>query len=333
MTVINRNEKLLRDLSNSTVIVTGGANGIGASTARLFHHYGAKVVIADLPSTQASALSLISSLPESSRNRIAYIPTDILDWGSLTNLFKSTISKFSQVDIVIANAGRMESRPFFDENDVDENGDLREPSQSHQVIDLNLKGTMNSMSTHSCHTKSIEQLTPSLPAVRLAAHYMSRNPLSSPDSFRGSILLVCSTSGYFGSTSVISYVSSKHGVTGLLRSSRSPLLDKYRIRIDSVAPFMTPTHITNNFAEQWKKEGLQANSTEDVAWSIAQMASDDSMHGKCAMVVGGQMTEVEGPIENSMGDWIGSETLALFKKGAEFIQKLGGYRLPDEKRL
>lgn len=152
MTGIDRNETLLRTLSSATVVVTGGANGIGASTARLFHSYGAKVVIADLPSAQASALALISSLPETSRDRIAYIPTDILDWGSLTNLFKSSISKFSQVDIVIANAGMMESKPFFDDADVDENGDLREPSQSHQVIAVNLKGTMNSTSAPFCLT-------------------------------------------------------------------------------------------------------------------------------------------------------------------------------------
>lgn len=161
---------------------------------------------------------------------------------------------------------------------------------------------------------------------------MSGNLLPNPNSFRGSILLVCSTSGYFGSTSVVSYVSSKHGITGLLRASRAPLLEKYRIRINSVAPFMTPTHITSNFAEEWKTEGLVANTTEDVAWAIAQMASDEGMHGKCAMVVAGQMREVEGPIESGMGSWIGDEALAVFRKGGEFIQRLGGYRLPDERK-
>ena len=163
---------------------------------------------------------------------------------------------------------------------------------------------------------------------------MLRNPLpNTSGSFRGSILLVCSTSGYFGSTSVPSYVSSKHGITGLLRASRTPLLEKYRIRINSVAPFTTPTHITSGFSEEWIKEALDVNTTEDVAWAIAQMANDERMHGKCAMVVGGQMREVEGPIENSMGGWVGDEALEVFKKGWEFIQKRGGYRLPGEMRI
>ena len=146
MSCIDRNEALFKTLSDATVVITGGANGIGASTARLFFNYGAKVVVADLPSAHDSAISLISSLPETSKDRIIYIPTDILDWGSLTNAFKLSITKFGKVDIIIANAGIMESKPFFDEDDVDENGDLREPSQSHRVVDVNLKGTMNSMS-------------------------------------------------------------------------------------------------------------------------------------------------------------------------------------------
>lgn len=96
---------------------------------------------------------------------------------------------------------------------------------------------------------------------------------------------------------------------------------------------MTPTHITSNFSEEWKKEGLSANTTEDVAWAIAQMANDERMHGKCAMVVGGQMREVEGPIESGMGSWVGDEALTAFRKGGDLIQRLGGYRLPGERSV
>ena len=159
------------------------------------------------------------------------------------------------------------------------------------------------------------------------------NPLSDTNSFRGSILLVCSTSGYFGSTSVASYISSKHGITGLLRASRSLLLEKYRIRINSVAPFMTPTHITSSFSEEWIAEGLGINTTEDIAWAIARVANDEKMHGKCAMVVGGKMREVEGPIESSIGGWVGDEASEVFRKGWEFIQKRGGYPLPGDRKM
>lgn len=124
-----------------TVIVTGGANGIGAQTIRSFYENGCRVVIADLPSVRSAAESLIESLPD--RSRTLYVPTNILDWNDMKALYRKTIEKFERVDIVIANAGMMESKGFFD-FEMDESGDLKEPIEAYRVLDVNLKGTMNS---------------------------------------------------------------------------------------------------------------------------------------------------------------------------------------------
>ncbi|KAF7544841.1 hypothetical protein G7046_g9701 [Stylonectria norvegica] len=114
-------------------------------------------------------------------------------------LFAAAVERFGRVDIVVANAGIMESRRFFD-FEVDEGGKLREDGAG-RVIDVNLKGTMNTL--------------------RLAVFHMKDN---TPDAsgWRGSVVLVSSTSGYFGGTEVVSYISSKHGVIGLLRASHAP---------------------------------------------------------------------------------------------------------------
>lgn len=112
---------------------------------------------------------------------------------------------------------------------------------------------------------------------------MRSNPFCFPDSSRGSIVLVSSTSGYFGGTGVVSYVSSKHAVTGLLRSSQS-VAESTHIRINAVAPFFTPTHITAGFSEKWKEKALPANSVTDVAMAILQTALDTSLKGRCCMV-------------------------------------------------
>ena len=50
-----------------------------------------------------------------------------------------------------------------------------------------------------------------------------------------------------------------------------------------------PTHITGGYSEEWIREGLCFNTTEDVAWVIAQMENDEKMHSKCVMVVEGKM--------------------------------------------
>jgi hypothetical protein len=151
MVEIAKDPSILSSLLNKTAIITGGANGIGASTVRLLHSQGCNVVIADLGFAKATAEALIFSLPAPTASgavktpRVIYVETDILDWTSMKNLFKETVKEFGQVDIVVANAGLMESRQFFDWDDVDEEGDLRESREAFKVLDVNLKGTMNSM--------------------------------------------------------------------------------------------------------------------------------------------------------------------------------------------
>lgn len=120
------------------------------------------------------------------------------------------------------------------------------------------------------------------PALRLAVFHMQNNqPSQSGD--RGSIVLVSSTSGYIGGTEVTSYVSSKHGVTGLLRSSHVEAALR-GVRVNAVAPFITPTAITNKYSEAWIAEGLPANSATGVASAIARMAVDGSCRGRCYLV-------------------------------------------------
>lgn len=139
------------DMSNSpyhlpsgtpkTVIVTGSASGIGARTIQTYASAGCNIVIADLPYTQDVATTLISSLPDPSR--AMYHPTNITVWDDMRSLFRETKKRFGQVDVVVANAGMMESKGFF-EFEEDERGELVEDEGVGRVVDVNLKGTMNS---------------------------------------------------------------------------------------------------------------------------------------------------------------------------------------------
>lgn len=111
---------------------------------------------------------------------------------------------------------------------------------------------------------------------------MKDNPPDA-DGWRGSVVLVSSTSGYFGGTEVVTYVSSKHGVLGLLRSSYRPA-QRLGVRVNSVAPFVTPTFITDAYLSAWKAEGLPTNSPADVAAGILHMSLDKNLLGKCFLV-------------------------------------------------
>lgn len=119
-------------------------------------------------------------------------------------------------------------------------------------------------------------------ALRLAVFHMQQN-LPDPSGWRGSVVLVSSTSGYFGGTEVVSYISSKHGVMGLLRSSHAPA-GRLGVRVNCVAPFITPTHITEGYSAAWKAEGLPTNTPQDVARGITHMSLDTGLQGKCCLV-------------------------------------------------
>jgi NAD(P)-dependent dehydrogenase (short-subunit alcohol dehydrogenase family) len=127
--------------SPKTVIVTGGAGDIGAQTIRSYHSSGCNVVIADLPFAKDAAEKIVSSLSDS--KRAMYHPTNIVNWEDMRALFRETKKRFGQVDVVVANAGLMESKGFFDFEE-DESGELKEHTESYKIIDVNLKGTMNS---------------------------------------------------------------------------------------------------------------------------------------------------------------------------------------------
>lgn len=100
---------------------------------------------------------------------------------------------------------------------------------------------------------------------------------------RGSIVLIASTSGYFGGTGVVSYISSKHGVVGLARSSQRKA-NELGVRVNVVAPFFTPTYITTGYSEQWKQRGLPANTVEGVADAIVATSTDPTRKGHSMLV-------------------------------------------------
>ena len=145
MAQVNLDQTLFSQLTGKTVLITGAARGIGAATARVFNNHGANVILADLAQLKDSAEEVIQSLAYP--NRAIFFSANIVNWAELTACFEEAITKFGGVDIVIANAGIMESHPVLDLDAVDENGRLLENEEAGRVIDVNLKGTLNSKSS------------------------------------------------------------------------------------------------------------------------------------------------------------------------------------------
>jgi hypothetical protein len=140
---IQFNPSILKSAAFKNVIITGGAAGIGAATARIFNDHGAYVVIGDLREFQSNAEGLIASFAHPTH--AIFVPVNITEWEEMKTLFKSAVQAFGEVHVVVANAGIMEPAETLDMDNVDDEGELRESKEAFKVFDVNMKGTLNSM--------------------------------------------------------------------------------------------------------------------------------------------------------------------------------------------
>ncbi|KAI6673635.1 hypothetical protein NL676_001541 [Syzygium grande] len=98
-------ENSSKRLEGKVAIITGGASGIGASSASLFHEHGAWVVIADIQDEPGHALA--AKLGQ----RASYAHCNVSVEADVRDLVDATVAKHGQLDIMYNNAGVLD-RPF-----------------------------------------------------------------------------------------------------------------------------------------------------------------------------------------------------------------------------
>ena len=86
---------------DKTVIITGGSEGIGAATARLFAEAGANLMLV------ARSRKNLEALAESLRDktRVEIFAMDVADAAACLDLFKKTAFEFGAIHILVNNAG------------------------------------------------------------------------------------------------------------------------------------------------------------------------------------------------------------------------------------
>src|SRR5690348_7930586 len=98
-------------LQNKVVVITGGASGIGAATAKLFVSEGAKVVLVDLNEEKGRAFE--AELKALNAEAL-FVKANITSEEDVANIFKQTIEAFGKVDVVFNNAGIGRVHPSHD---------------------------------------------------------------------------------------------------------------------------------------------------------------------------------------------------------------------------
>ncbi len=209
------------DIMNTAALITGGASGMGAATARLLSKQGAKVALLDLNVSDGEKIA-------KEIGGIA-ISCDVTNSESVEKAISTAQAKHGAARICVNCAGIVHGKRM-----IGKDGPMP-LSEFERVIQINLIGTFNVM--------------------RLAAAAMI--PLTTIGEERGIIINTASVAAYEGQIGQTAYSASKGGVVALtLPAARE--LAQFGVRVMTIAPGLVDTPMFSKITPE-SREALYAS--------------------------------------------------------------------------
>lgn len=261
-------------MKDRVVLVTGGARGIGRGISEAFLRAGARVMIGDLGDSADWNYDLASREDlETTRDRqgslgeIEACELDVTDSESCHAAVKKTVERFGALDVLVNNAGVVQSGPVeeFSEKDWD------------RIFAVNTKGIF--LMTRAA-----------LPELR--------------KSDNAAIVNTASIAGKKGHANMAAYCGSKFAAIGITQSLASEFA-KDGIRVNAICPGIVGTamwleHLmpTNLPTEEEKNEAFEnamqkriplerPQTTQDMGEAAVFLASAPNITGISLSIAGG----------------------------------------------
>jgi 2-hydroxycyclohexanecarboxyl-CoA dehydrogenase len=117
------------DMHDRTVVITGGASGIGKASAFLLAHEGARVVIGDIDEEGGRSTAAEGA---ADRLSIEYLPVDLTDKLSIDAFVAAVQQRVACVDGLVNGAGWDQIQPFLE----------NPPEMWDRIIAINLMGAV-----------------------------------------------------------------------------------------------------------------------------------------------------------------------------------------------
>ncbi|KAF3002590.1 hypothetical protein E8E13_008327 [Curvularia kusanoi] len=245
-------------VAGKSVIITGGANGMGETCVRNFVAAGANVTIADVNKRGYEISDELNKKYGSERT--VFVEVDIREWDQQKNMFDAALTKFGSIDVVIANAGISRSSGDSLWTLDDPNGEPVKPDL--KIVDVNLKGSFYTW--------------------KLAVHYWRKQEES--EERDRCFIITGSMVGWIDSPGNWEYTSTKYALHGFMRTVRRNSWEQ-GIRINYVAPCWIRSAIRTKEYERWLEDhGIDFGEQEDVAACMMRIASDKAVNGRSLMI-------------------------------------------------
>lgn len=260
------------DLEGKTIIVTGGASGIGRAVSEELLQDGANVVVCDMnPNAPV--------FEAAKEGQLLYVVTNVTDAQSVNAMIEKTMETYGRIDAIVNNAGINIPRLLVDEGEQYE----LDEAVWDKVMNVNLKGVFF--------------------CAQAAGRVMVKQG-------SGVIINMSSESGLEGSEGQSVYAASKNAVNSLTRSWAKEL-GKKGVRVVGVAPgileatglrtlsYETALAYTRGITIDELRAGYAKTSTtpmgrsgklSEVANTVAFLCSDRAsyIHGVTINVAGGK---------------------------------------------
>ncbi|GKT54065.1 short-chain dehydrogenase [Colletotrichum tofieldiae] len=214
------------DYTSKTVLITGGASGLGLSLTTHFLAANATVLALDISAESLS--SLPSKVPEAHRPRLYPVEADIssLESASAAISFWINGGAGRRLDVLVNNAGISDK--------MDPTGDCDLDTWNRQIL-VNTTG-------------------PFITSQLVVRQFLKQEPV---DGQRGVILNVISAAGLHGGRAGVAYTVSKHGTVGLTKSTAAFYGPKgIRCLAIMPGPMLTNMVKDENHIKQFHQEGV-----------------------------------------------------------------------------
>ena len=205
-------------LAGRKALLTGGDSGIGRAAAIAFAREGADVAISYLPAEQIDAEEVANYIREAGRKAVL-LPGDVSHEGFCQRLVADAIAQLGGLDILVNNAGRM--------------------GKTEGLLETSTERFDTLMKTN---IYSIFWITKAaLPHLQPGA----------------SIINTTSVQAYEPSANIFDYAITKAAIANFTKGLSEPLMEKYGVRINAVAPgpVWTPLQEADGDEKKLKKLG------------------------------------------------------------------------------
>ncbi|KAL4935184.1 hypothetical protein BDV06DRAFT_229061 [Aspergillus oleicola] len=290
------------NLKGLSILLTGGASGLGLSTATFLAQSGAIVTITDIQDGSAIAADLTAQ-----GHIVQYVHCDITNWESQVSAFKAALefSPNKTLDAVAAFAGVDNTGHLVDfiaANDVSLNGPPP-PIPDLTPIEVNLKGTFYT--------------------AALALHYLRLPSPSSPKS--KSLTIVTSLAGYIDDTHSTCYTASKYGSRGLFRGIRAQCHSQFNIRVNAICPWAMKTPMIEGALQRMAdfgilpSKGLSLVPHDVITSAVGRVVGDEGIQGRAIAIVPEGAVDLGDDIEGAYGGPKLVELMALRREAGDFL--------------